>query len=80
MRALVAMVGLVVGPFAGGLAPTFGSLMAARMIAGAFGGPATSLSMKVLRQGAASVAQGRLQQLTDPAHRAASTAQRARSA
>ena len=48
-RALfVSMVGLVVGTFAGGLAPTFGALMAARMLAGMFGGPATSLSMSIL--------------------------------
>ncbi len=48
-RALfVAMVGLVLGTFAGGLAPTFGALMAARMVAGAFGGPATSLALSIL--------------------------------
>jgi len=44
----VAMFGLVVGTAAGGFAWGLGSLMAARVIAGLFGGPATSLSMAIV--------------------------------
>src|SRR5216684_8355522 len=40
----VAMLGLVVGTAMGALATGLHSLMAARVLAGAFGGPATSLS------------------------------------
>jgi predicted MFS family arabinose efflux permease len=44
----VAMLGLVSGTAMGGFATGFGSLMAARVIAGAFGGPATSLSFSII--------------------------------
>ena len=48
-RALtVAMLGLVTATAAGGLARDLPSLMAARILAGAFGGPATSLSMAIV--------------------------------
>jgi len=44
----VAMLGLVVATAAGGLAVGLGSMMAARVAAGAFGGPATSLSLSIV--------------------------------
>ncbi|KYF82059.1 MFS transporter [Sorangium cellulosum] len=44
----VAMLGLVVGTAAGGLATGLPSLMAARVLAGAFGGPATSVSFSIV--------------------------------
>ena len=44
----VAMSGLVVGTALGGLATGLHSLMAARVLAGAFGGPATSLSFSII--------------------------------
>ena len=45
---LVAMTGLVIGTFLGSQARGFGSLVVARVIAGAFGGPATSLSYSII--------------------------------
>jgi predicted MFS family arabinose efflux permease len=44
----VAMLGLVTGTAAGGLARGFGSLLAARVLAGMFGGPATSVGLSIL--------------------------------
>ncbi len=44
----VTMTGLVLGTFAGGLAWNFESLLAARFLAGAFGGPATSLALSII--------------------------------
>lgn len=44
----VAMVGLVAGTALGGLATGLGSLLFARVVAGSFGGPATSLSLAVI--------------------------------
>ena len=44
----VAMTGLVLGTAAGGLATGLGSMLAARVVAGAFGGPATSLALSVV--------------------------------
>jgi predicted MFS family arabinose efflux permease len=44
----VAMTGLVLGTLAGGWAWSFESLLAARFLAGAFGGPATSLSLSII--------------------------------
>jgi predicted MFS family arabinose efflux permease len=44
----VAMAGLAVGTFAGGLATGLHSLLAARVLAGLFGGPATSLSLSIV--------------------------------
>src|SRR5205814_5794289 len=44
----VAMLGLMSATAAGGLARNFGMLMAARVMAGAFGGPATSIGMAIL--------------------------------
>lgn len=43
-----AMLGLVLGTAAGALATGLASLMAARVIAGAFGGPATALSLSIV--------------------------------
>jgi len=44
----VAMLGLVAGTAMGGLATGMHSLMAARIVAGLFGGPATSLSFSII--------------------------------
>ena len=44
----VAMLGLVVGTAAGGFATGFPTLIAARLLAGAFGGPATSISLAIV--------------------------------
>jgi predicted MFS family arabinose efflux permease len=44
----VAMFGLVLGTLAGGFATGLTTLLAARVVAGAFGGPATSLSMSII--------------------------------
>lgn len=44
----VAMLGLVAGTAAGGIARDLYTLMAARVIAGLFGGPATSLSLSIV--------------------------------
>jgi predicted MFS family arabinose efflux permease len=44
----VAMTGLVIGTAAGGFATGLKSLMAARILAGLFGGPATSLALSVI--------------------------------
>jgi len=44
----VAMLGLVIGTLAGGFATSLATLIAARIVAGAFGGPATSLSLSIL--------------------------------
>ena len=44
----VAMLGLVAGTFTGGLATGLHSLMAARIVAGLFGGPATSLAFSIV--------------------------------
>lgn len=45
---IVSMVGLVLGTALGGLADGLYSLMAARIVAGLFGGPATSLAMSMV--------------------------------
>jgi predicted MFS family arabinose efflux permease len=44
----VAMAGLVVGTAAGALARGLGTLMAARILAGMFGGPATSIALSII--------------------------------
>lgn len=44
----VALLGLVLGTAAGGLATGMGTMVAARVLAGLFGGPATSLSISAL--------------------------------
>ncbi len=44
----VAVLGLVVGTAAGGFAVSLPTLVAARLLAGAFGGPATSLSFSII--------------------------------
>jgi predicted MFS family arabinose efflux permease len=44
----VAMLGLVAGTAAGGLARGFGTLVLARVLAGMFGGPATSVGLSIL--------------------------------
>ncbi len=44
----VVLVGLAIGTAAGAFATSFGSMLAARIVAGAFGGPATSLSLAVV--------------------------------
>lgn len=43
-----AMLGLVIGTAAGGFATGLGTLLAARIVAGAFGGPATSLALAIV--------------------------------
>ena len=45
---LVALVGLVLGTLAGAFARGLGTLMLARVVAGAFGGPATSLAYSII--------------------------------
>ncbi len=48
-RALgLSLLGLVLGTVAGGFATSLHTLMAARVIAGAFGGPATSVAMSII--------------------------------
>jgi predicted MFS family arabinose efflux permease len=48
-RALaIALAGLVLGTAAGGFATGLGSLLAARIVAGAFGGPATALALAIV--------------------------------
>ena len=44
----LAMLGLVIGTLAGGFATSFATLIAARVLAGLFGGPATSLSLSII--------------------------------
>src|SRR5438552_4056436 len=44
----LAMLGLVTGTAVGGLARGFGTLVAARALAGMFGGPATSVGLSIL--------------------------------
>ena len=44
----LALVGLAAGTFAGGLASDVHQLVAARVLAGAFGGPATALALSIL--------------------------------
>lgn len=44
----VAMLGLVAGTAAGGLAVDLPTMVAARVVAGAFGGPATSLALSII--------------------------------
>ena len=44
----VCMAGLIAGTAAGGFATGLPSLMAARVLAGAFGGPATSISLAIV--------------------------------
>lgn len=44
----VSMLGLVIGTAAGGLATGFSTLIAARVFAGLFGGPATSLAFSII--------------------------------
>ena len=44
----VAMAGLVTATAAGGLATGLGTMIAARLLAGAFGGPATALSLSIV--------------------------------
>jgi len=44
----IAMLGLVAGTAMGGFADSLSTLMASRMVAGAFGGPATSLSFSIV--------------------------------
>jgi len=45
---LVALLGLFFGTLAGGVAVGLGTLVAARVVAGAFGGPATSLALAIV--------------------------------
>jgi predicted MFS family arabinose efflux permease len=44
----VAMLGLVLGTLSGGFATGLGTMLAARCVAGAFGGPATALSIAIV--------------------------------
>ncbi len=45
---IVSLLGLSVGTFLGGFATGFGSLLLARVVAGAFGGPATSIAIAIV--------------------------------
>jgi predicted MFS family arabinose efflux permease len=45
---MVTMIGIAIGTFAGGLATGMGTLILARVIAGAFGGPATAISFAII--------------------------------
>ncbi len=54
-----AMAGLVIGTFAGGAAVDFSSLLATRVIAGLFGGPATSLAFSIIADTIPSQMRGR---------------------
>lgn len=45
---MVCLFGLAVGTFLGGVATSFATLVATRILAGLFGGPATSLTMAIL--------------------------------
>jgi predicted MFS family arabinose efflux permease len=47
----VAMLGLIVGTAAGGFATDLHTMMAARVIAGMFGGPATSIALAIVADG-----------------------------
>jgi predicted MFS family arabinose efflux permease len=55
----VAMFGLVAGTAAGALATDFGTLLFARVIAGSFGGPATSLAFSIIADAIPSQLRGR---------------------
>jgi predicted MFS family arabinose efflux permease len=55
----VSLVGLVAGTAAGGLATDLRSLLLARMVAGAFGGPATSLSFSIIADAIPAQVRGR---------------------
>jgi predicted MFS family arabinose efflux permease len=55
----VALVGLVVGTALGGLAVDLPTLLMARMLAGAFGGPATSLSFSIISDAIPAQVRGR---------------------
>jgi predicted MFS family arabinose efflux permease len=56
---LVAMLGLVTGTLAGGFATGLGSMVFARVLAGTFGGPATSLAMSILSDAVPAERRGR---------------------
>jgi predicted MFS family arabinose efflux permease len=59
-RALAAaMAGLVAATAAGGLATGLGSMVAARLLAGAFGGPATSLAISIVADAVPAERRGR---------------------
>lgn len=55
----VAMLGLVVGTAAGALAVDLPTLLLARVVAGAFGGPATSISFSIISDAIPSALRGR---------------------
>lgn len=55
----VSMLGLVIGTAAGGFAVDLPTLLAARIVAGAFGGPATSLSFSIIADAIPSNLRGR---------------------
>ncbi len=55
----VALGGLVVGTLAGGFATGLGSMLAARVLAGAFGGPAAALSLAIVSDVVAPERRGR---------------------
>ncbi|MGC3999448.1 MAG: MFS transporter [Anaeromyxobacter sp.] len=55
----VAMLGLVAGTAAGGLASGLGTMVLARIIAGAFGGPATALSISIVADAVPAERRGR---------------------
>lgn len=55
----VSLLGLVIGTAAGGFAVDLPTLLAARIVAGAFGGPATSLSFSIIADAIPSQLRGR---------------------
>ncbi len=55
----LAMLGLALGTLAGGFALGLGSLMAARVVAGAFGGPATSVALAIVADNVPPARRGR---------------------
>ncbi|MEJ7602596.1 MAG: MFS transporter [Kofleriaceae bacterium] len=55
----VALAGLVLGTLAGGFATGLPSLLAARVLAGSFGGPATALSLAIITDAVAPERRGR---------------------
>lgn len=55
----VALVGLVTGTLAGGFATDLNSLLLARVVAGCFGGPATSLSFSIISDAIPAQVRGR---------------------
>jgi predicted MFS family arabinose efflux permease len=60
----ISLAGLVLGTAGGGLATGLGSLLAARAVAGCFGGPATSLAFSIIADAIPSAQRGRAMGMT----------------